>query len=42
MMVFALSLAMVVALASATAVAIHEEASKARIKATVRKTRIMN
>jgi len=41
MLVFALSLAMVAALCTATAVTLHNDAQQARVKATVRKTRMM-
>lgn len=42
MLIFALSLAMVTALATATAVTLHSDAQKARAKVVARKTRIMN
>lgn len=41
MLVFALALAMVVTLLSATAITLHNEAENARVKATVRRTRFM-
>lgn len=41
MLIFALSLAMVATLVTATAVAIHNEAEGARVKARVRSNRIM-
>lgn len=41
MLIFALSLAMVATLVTATAVTIHNEAESARVKARVRKTRVL-
>ncbi|WP_280137381.1 hypothetical protein [Aureimonas frigidaquae] len=41
MLILALSLAMVVTLLTATAITIHNEADKARVKASVRKHRVM-
>ncbi|WP_285292620.1 hypothetical protein [Aureimonas altamirensis] len=41
MLIFALSMAMVVTLLTATAITIHNEADKARVKASVRKNRVM-
>ncbi|HEY9056826.1 MAG TPA: hypothetical protein VIN77_06715 [Aurantimonas sp.] len=41
MLVFALALAMVVTLLSATAITLHNEAQNARVKATARRTRFM-
>ena len=41
MLIFALSMAMVVTLLTATAITIHNEADKARDRASVRKNRVM-
>ncbi|WP_281287490.1 hypothetical protein [Aureimonas fodinaquatilis] len=41
MLAFALSLAMVVTLLTATAVALHNELGKKRVKAAVRRNRVM-
>ena len=41
MLIFALSMAMIVTLATATAVTIHNETQSVRVKAAVRATRTM-
>ncbi|MFD2237747.1 hypothetical protein [Aureimonas populi] len=41
MLIFALSLTMVATLVTATAVTIHNEAEQSRVKARVRKARVM-
>ncbi len=41
MLIFALSMAMIVTLATATAVTIHNETQNTRVKATVRANRTM-
>ncbi len=41
MLVFALSLAMIASLVTATAVAIHNEADKSRVKVAARSRRIL-
>ncbi|KKO04687.1 hypothetical protein VSX64_05570 [Aurantimonas sp. C2-6-R+9] len=41
MLVFALALAMIVTLLSATAITLHSESQNVRVKATARRTRFM-